>query len=610
MRRLRQRRGRRCSSGAPASRPTRPATPTIPLFAAAVDQFVTATATDSSNNTSEFSACVTPLGATAEIAVSAVDSPDPIVVGGQLSYTVTVTNNGPSPATNVQLTAVWNGPFNVDATGPSGTCEFTPLLTCSFGTLASGATATLGIVGTPGAIGLLGGTFTIQADETDPQPGEQRRRRQHERRRGAIQLRQVTNTNDTGAGSLRQAILNANASAGPDVISFAIPGAGVRTITPATPLPTITDTATIDGTTQPGFTGVPLIELDGTNAGGTAIGLFITAGNSVVRGLIVNRFGTGGPASLPPAADGGAGIALVTGGNTIVEGNYIGTDATGTLARPNRTDGIWMNSANNRIGGTTAESRNIVSGNGWRGIVVNTATANVIQGNYVGLTASGLTALANGISGVELFNSTQTVVGGNGSTARNIVSGNVANGILVSGGTSNQVRGNYVGTDVSGSVAVPNGGNGLTIASSGNTVGDAAGPNRIAFNGGHGVTVLSGLGNNVSTNEIHANGLLGINLGSDGIAANDAGDADSGANSLQNFPVLAAGVGGVQGTLNSTPNTTFRIEFFGNTACDASGNGEGATFLGEHVRHDGRDWHRNDSALHCRRRSVRHRNGD
>ena len=123
---------------------------TIPLFAAAVGQFITATATDSSSNTSEFSACVTPLGPTAEIAVSVTDSPDPVVVGGQLSYTVTVNNNGPSPATNVRLTAVWNGPFNVDATSPAGTCELTPLLVCTFGTLQSGANATLGIVGTPG----------------------------------------------------------------------------------------------------------------------------------------------------------------------------------------------------------------------------------------------------------------------------------------------------------------------------------------------------------------------------------------------------------------------------------------------------------------------------
>ena len=100
---------------------------------------------------------------------------------------------------------------------------------------------------------------------------------------------------------------------------------------------------TIDGTTQPGFAGTPIIELDGTNAGGGANGLFITAGNSVVRGLVINRFGTGGPASQPPASDGGAGIVLAGAGNNVVEGNFIGTDATGTLARPNRTDGVWMN---------------------------------------------------------------------------------------------------------------------------------------------------------------------------------------------------------------------------------------------------------------------------
>ena len=149
---------------------------TIPLVSAATGQFVTATATDSSSNTSEFSTCVQPLGASAELAVTNADSPDPVVVGGQLSYSVTVTNNGPGPATNVRLSALWDGPFNVDATGPSGICEFTPLLTCSFGTLASGATATLTIVGTPTAIGSLGNTVTVQADEADPVPATMPRR--------------------------------------------------------------------------------------------------------------------------------------------------------------------------------------------------------------------------------------------------------------------------------------------------------------------------------------------------------------------------------------------------------------------------------------------------
>ena len=99
-------------------------------------------------------------------------------------------------------------------------------------------------------------------------------------------------------------------------------------------------------------------------------------------------------------------------------------------------------------------------------------------------------------------------------------------------------------------------------------------------NGTNGVTINNGTGKRIRANAIANNGALGIDLGGNGITANDAGDADEGPNNLQNFPVLTAAIGGVQGTLNSIPDTTFRIEFFGNAACDASGNGEGATFLG------------------------------
>ena len=104
----------------------------------------------------------------------------------------------------------------------------------------------------------------------------------------------VINTNDSGSGSLRQAIANANATAGQDLIAFAIPGTGVRTITPQSPLPAVTDTVYIDGLTQPGFTSSPLIELDGTSAGPTANGLVLGGANITVRGLVINRFGTGG----------------------------------------------------------------------------------------------------------------------------------------------------------------------------------------------------------------------------------------------------------------------------------------------------------------------------
>ncbi len=158
----------------------------------------------------------------------------------------------------------------------------------------------------------------------------------------------VLNTNDGGADSLRQAILDSNASVGvADTIAFNIPGAGVHTIRPLTALPTITDPVTIDGTTQPGSGGRPAIVLDGSVATPGADGLVITAGGSMIRGLIINRF----QGTMPGGnGDGGLGIVLSTlGGNTIA-GDYIGTDPTGTITDPDGTPGDADDLGNGGIG--------------------------------------------------------------------------------------------------------------------------------------------------------------------------------------------------------------------------------------------------------------------
>ncbi|MFY9569866.1 MAG: HYR domain-containing protein [Blastocatellia bacterium] len=324
----------------------------------------------------------------------------------------------------------------------------------------------------------------------------------------------VNNTNDAGGGSLRQAILNANGNAGTDTIVFNIPGAAPHTISLLSPLPAITEAVTINGTSQPDFAGTPVVELDGLNAGITADGLTLNTASCVVRGLVINRF---------------SGNGIVVGGNgNIIEGNFIGTNATGTFALGNAQDGVFINGgSNNTIGGTTAAARNVISGN--------------------------------------------------------------RNGIQLSGaGTGNQVRGNFIGTNAAGVAAVGNSVNGVLITgSSANAIGavGSASSNVIAFNGAAGVAVTSGTGNSILSNSIFSNGGLGIDLGPGGVTPNDAGDGDSGANNLQNFPVLtsASNAGtstSIQGTLNSTPNTTFRIEFFSNQLSNPSGFGEGQTFIG------------------------------
>ena len=306
---------------------------------------------------------------------------------------------------------------------------------------------------------------------------------------------QVTNTNDSGAGSLRQAILDASINPGLDLIAFNIAGAGVHTITPLTALPNITDAVIIDGYTQPGSSpntlstgnnATILIELDGTNITANS-GLFITAGNSTVRGLAINRFGI-------------QGITLEDGDNNLIEGNFIGTDPTGTIDRGNIREGIliWSGSADNQIGGTTPAARNLLSGNNLSGIQIlnNTigVTDNLVQGNYIGTNASGTAVLSNGTSGILINDSPTNTIGGTTPGAGNLISGNSDQGVMffAAGATNNIVQGNFIGTNAAGMAALGNGDMGvLLVGGTLNIVGGTtvAARNVIAGNLGWGVTV-------------------------------------------------------------------------------------------------------------------------
>ncbi len=390
--------------------------------------------------------------------------------------------------------------------------------------------------------------------------------------------------------SLREAINAANANAGTDTIAFDIPGAGPHTIQPASALPTITDPVIIDGYTQPGASpntnGLELgsnavlkIELDGSNAGAFQDGLTIIAGGSTVRGLAINRFDANG-------------ILLLTSDNNAIEGNFIGTDVTGTAARQNRSSGIVIQDGiKNTIGGSTPATRNLISGNvagvGIGGIF---STSNQVLGNYIGTDATGGAALPNVLAGVGVHS------GGSNTIEGNVISGNSRYGVGLAGGTvGNQVIGNLIGTDATGTAALGNSHAGVFITdnAANNSIGGttAGAGNTIAFNGRDGVILgldlefllPPGTGNAVLSNSIFSNTGRGIDLDTDGVTLNDVGDGDTGVNDLQNFPVLtlaASGSTAIEGTLNSTPNTDFRIEFFSNAACDPSGHGEGENFLG------------------------------
>ncbi len=295
----------------------------------------------------------------------------------------------------------------------------------------------------------------------------------------------VTHTGDSGNGSLREAINCANFLVGLNTIDFNIPGAGPHTIQPLSALPTVTDPVIIDGATQPGFAGSPIVELDGSLAGAGADGLHITAGGSTVRGLVINRFA-------------GDGIRLLTGGGNQIVGNFIGTDLTGTAGLGNGNGLAVFSSAGNVIGGTTAANRNLISGNKSFGIFVNgvSASGNVIQGSYVGVDVTGTVDLGNSVAGVLIAGGApNNRVGGTAVGAGNVISGNDQRGVEIQGigTTGNVVQGNLIGTDVTGTADLGNSSDGVRITSGAenNLVGGtiAAARNIISGNDAFGVNV-------------------------------------------------------------------------------------------------------------------------
>jgi CSLREA domain-containing protein len=578
----------------------------------------------------------------------------------------------------------------------------------------------------------------------------------------------VTTTSDGDDGacavslcSLRDAIKAANAHAGADTINFNIPGTGVHTINVNSQMPLITDPLIVDGTSEPSCSA-PCIELRNSAAGD---GLVVEAGNSTVRGLIIDGYNNGihlriggnntiagnflgtNPAgtaarsnnygiridsgsgntiggtnagdrnlisgnvvvgidiesssssnqilgnligtdvngttalgnlvgiqlngssgntvggTTPSARNvisgnknssntAGVGVYMVNGASgNVVEGNYIGTSAAGSAAIPN-VDALSINGPNNTIGGTSGTTPggsctgacNVLSGNTNNGVTLaeNSATGNTIQGNFIGTNAKGSGAVANEQDGVLIAGADNNTVGGTTPAARNLISGNIQIGVeLGSSASGNLVEGNFIGTNTSGTAALPNGhgagiGEGVLVDTSatnntiggttagagnlisgnigmgiqifpgangnqiwGNLIGtDASGanalgntthgvgihssynliggtlagaPNVIAFNGSQGIGVDTGTRNAIRLNSITGNG-------SKGIALSNGGNNSQGAPTLNSVSSSGGSVT-IQGTFNSAANTTFHLDFFANLTCDSSGAGEGQTFL-------------------------------
>jgi CSLREA domain-containing protein len=359
--------------------------------------------------------------------------------------------------------------------------------------------------------------------------------------------------------TLRAAIQQANANPGPNTINFGIPTqfgntpnaycnqtTKVCTIRPSTEFPGILGGVRIDGYTQGESTPATAaddarentlvhgtnaslkIELSGELAGSGTAGLVMYS-NSLLRGFIINRW---------------KGFALRIGwfipsDGTRIEGNFFGTDSTGKKALGNSQGIVVWGGANNVIGGRALAARNLISGNG---------------------------------DGIRF-------VGDRGQDCCDTIRGT-------------RIEGNLIGTNASGG-RLGNLGFGVLLCCA-DVFGTTISNNVIAFNGTFGVALfipagrdpVSISGNRILTNSIFQNGGLGIDLKNDGVTANDARDPDTGPNTLQNFPVLTSAVTSstgttIKGSINSTPNKDFLIQFFRTAAVDGTGYGEGDTFIGQ-----------------------------
>ena len=331
--------------------------------------------------------------------------------------------------------------------------------------------------------------------------------------------------------------------------------------------------------------------------GGDGVSIWNQATNNVIGGSTV-------AARNVISGNGSSGIGIGNLGTktNLVQGNYVGTDQTGTVAVPNAHEGIILygGTQQNTIGGMATGTGNLISGNTLRGIFIgdSSTNSNLVRGNLIGTDVSGTAKLGNGYEGILLIGgASKNTIGGSTATARNVISGNQRSGFYIVGvGTnSNLIQGNSIGTDAGGTLKLGNNGDGLILlGGAGKTVigGTATGEeNRIAFNNSNGVNVVDSAtqGTAIRGNAIYSNGRLAIDLAGGtqdnaGVTTNDSKDADSGPNNLQNYPILTAvnsvsGTTTIAGTLNSTPNRTFALDFYHSSVADGSGYGEGEGYL-------------------------------
>ena len=397
----------------------------------------------------------------------------------------------------------------------------------------------------------------------------------------------TNNGGPDGVCTILEAIQAANANAavnecaagspGLDTIAFDVGGGGPQTIAvDSSSLVDITEPVFIDGATQPGFAGSPLITIVATGVNiPWCIVITESAAGSTVRALAIGGFQIG--------------INLRSSDNIVV-GNYLGLHSDGVTRIANAI-GVFLARftatpvSGNRIGGPAAADRNVFGGHSSTGVVLDTVPAaipiggdNVIQGNIIGLNAAGNPLVGLNGSGITIHNATGTLI------VDNLIGGNVGGGIGVSNSSATTIQGNTIGGPGIGNGSFGPAAIGI-YDSTGTIVGATTSGavderNTIAFNSNRGVNIDSGRGNSILTNSIHDNGGLGIDLSPVGTQQNDSCDADTGPNDRQNRPVLtravlSGGTATIFGTLNSIASSSFTLELFSNATADA----EGETYL-------------------------------
>ena len=449
----------------------------------------------------------------------------------------------------------------------------------------------------------------------------------------------VWNTADDGEGSLRWAIVQANEDDGPTRIEFDIPGDGARTIRLNAALDPLIRPVVIDGRAQPGYAGRPLIGLDGSGLANGENGLVISGGDSLIAGLFI----TGFP---------GAGIVLTGGAGNLVESCHVGVDSSGGRAAPNAEGVVILGSSHNVIGGGGGSVGNLISGNAGAGIrisnaagetvgnrivgnrigtdlqgstaignqsggvviaggregliadnlisgnrgaglsLIGWATDNVVVGNAIGLTADGARRLGNLGDGVLLESAPGNRIGGLSEEEANQISGNQGSGVRTRVDSAGLIlQGNQIGTDASGTLALGNAGDGVSLGTSFNMIGgeSSGAGNLIAHNGvgsvGSGVRLIGQVDHNsILSNVIHDNAGLGINFGR-GPTPNHAPGDEPGPNNWQNYPILSRALydgtsARATGKLFGAPSQTHLIQLFQSGRPDPSGFGEGERHLG------------------------------